>query len=66
MAHSEMDVCSEDFKFLDLGRYSTFQCPDQDAYQYFNADTLFHVAVSVSAYFVLTLNSAYIISLSFT
>ena len=36
----------------DLGRYSTFQYPDQDAYQYayaedFNADTLFHVSVSV-------------------
>jgi len=35
-----------------LGRYSTFQYPDQDAYQYaypedFNADALFHVSVSV-------------------
>jgi len=35
-----------------LGRYSAFQYPDQDAYQYlyaedFNADTIFHVSVSV-------------------
>jgi len=35
-----------------LSRYSTFQYPDQNAYQYpyakdCNADTLFHVSVSV-------------------
>jgi len=38
--------------YEDLGRYSTFQYPDQDVYQYaysedFNADTLFHVSVSI-------------------
>ena len=56
-----------------LGRYYTFQYPDQDAYQYpfaedFNTDTLFHVSVSVKriCLFYLSLNSAYIISLSFT
>jgi len=56
-----------------LGRYSTFQYPDQDAYQYpyaedFNADTLFHVSVTVKRIFLfyLTLSSAYIISLSLT
>jgi len=56
-----------------LGRYSTFQYPDQDAYQYpypedFNADTLFHVSVSVKRIcrFLPCLNSAYKISLSFT
>jgi len=46
--------------------YSTFQYPIQDAYQYpygedFNADTLFHVSVSVKriCLFNNTLNSAY-------
>ena len=56
-----------------LGRYSTFQYPDQDAYQDaypedFKADILFHVSVSVKriCLFYLTLNSAYIKSLQFT
>ena len=58
---------------FNLGRYSTFQYPDQDAYQDaypedFNADAVFHVSVSVKRYacVYLTINSAYIISLSFT
>jgi len=43
------------FVFSSLGWYSTFQYPDQDAYQYpyaedFNADTIFHVSVSVKRY----------------
>ena len=53
----------------DLGRYFTFQYQDQNAYQYpypedFNADTLFHVSVSVKriCLFYLTLSCAYIIS----
>jgi len=51
-----------------LGRYSTFQYPDQDAYpEDFNADALFHVSVSVKRiclclpYFKLCLHNIVII-----
>jgi len=54
-------------------RYSTFQYPDQDAYQYsypedVNVDPLFQVSVFAKRIFLFLpyLNSAYIISLPFT
>jgi len=72
MAHTlscHLQFCT----IYELGRYSTFQYLDQDECQYpypedLNADTLFHVPVSVkrSCLFLPCLNSAYTISLSFT